>query len=267
MRRDGLPPNRLLFIFLAAALAVRAASPAGDEAFNAGMKEFAAKDWDKSLSLLETALLAEPDNLRFGSEYRRVAILRAQTLHGHEGSPEDFNRPIKFFERLVAANPAASNAYLNYGLAYIDELPCLDALARISAGNSALTQFNKSIELHAVWYAYYMRGFNYLFWPKFFDRAKLGVADLETVRKMQSAGPKRAYQAQTWVALGDGYWKTDQLEKARAVWTDGLNQFPDTPALEKRLSKEGDELKTLIQDALDPRKRVDTDLKDIWLSP
>lgn len=267
MRRDGFQSKRFLFAFLAVALAARAAGPAGEEAFNAGMKEFAAKDWDKSLALLETALLAEPDNLRFGSEYRRVGILRAQTLHGPEGNPEDFNRPIKFFERLAAANPSAPNAYLNYGLAYIDELPCLDALSRISAANNALTQFSKSIELHPTWFAYYTRGFSYLFWPKFFDRAKLGVADLETVRMMQSAGPKRAYQAQTWVALGDGYWKTEQLERAHGVWSEGLKQFPGTPALEERLSKQGDELRTTIQDALDPRKRVDTDLKDIWLNP
>lgn len=267
MLRIGFRSRRLLLTCLAAALAGRAASPAGEESFNAGMKEFAAKDWDRSLDLLETALLADPDDLRFGSEYRRVAILRAQTLHGHEGQPQDFDRPLKFFERLVADNPSAANAHLNYGLAYIDELPCLDAISRISAANKALAEFTKSIELRPTWFGYYTRGFSYLFWPRLFDRAKLGVADLETVRKMQSGGPRRAYQSHTWVALGDGYWKTDQLEKARAVWTEGLQEFPGTPALEERLSKQSDELKVLIQDALDPRKRVDTDLKNLWLNP
>jgi tetratricopeptide (TPR) repeat protein len=249
------------------ALAANAAAPAGVEAFNEGMKEFAAKDWDKALDLLETALLGDPDNLQFGSEYRRVAILRAQAMHGNEGKPEDFDRPIKFFERLVASNPSAPNANLNYGLAYVDKLPCLDALTRITAANTALSQFTKSLELRPAWITYYTRGTSYLFWPKFFNRAKLGVADLETVLKMQSAGPKRAYQAHTWVALGDGYWKMNDLEKARSTWTDGLKEFPDTPALKDRLAKQGDDLAALIQDALDPRKRVNTDLKEMWLNP
>ena len=34
-----------------------------------------------------------------------------------------------------------------------------------------------------------------------------------------------------YLALGDGYWKTDHLEKARAVWQEGLKQFPDNQPL------------------------------------
>jgi tetratricopeptide (TPR) repeat protein len=248
-------------------LTLNAAEPAGQEAFEEGMKELASKDWDKSLDLLETALTADPDNIRYGSEYRHAAILRAEAVHAPEGKPEDFDRPIKFFERLVSANPAAANAYLNYGLAYVDKVPVVDVFTRVGVANSALAQLSKSIELRPSWAGYYTRGFNYLFWPKFFDRAKLGVADLETAVKLQESGPRRAYQVHTWVVLGDGYWKTDQLEKARSAWSEGLKKFPDTTALQERLSKQGDDLKALIQDSLDFKKRVDTNLKNLWLYP
>jgi tetratricopeptide (TPR) repeat protein len=251
-----------LFVLLASA-----AGPVGEQAFDQGMKELEAKDWDKALDLLETALTADPDNLRYGSEYRHAALLRAQELHGKEGKAEDFDRPIKFFERLVATNPAAANAYLNYGLAYVDKVPVVDVFTRVGVANSALTQLTKSLELRPTYVGYYTRGFNYLFWPKFFDRAKLGVADLETATKMQKAGPKKPYYAHAWVALGDGYWKMDQMEKARSTWSEGLKEFPDTPALAERLSKQGDDLKTLIQDELDFKKRVDTNLKNLWLNP
>src|SRR5450755_4152049 len=87
--------------------AVSAVAPAGEEAFDQGLKELAAKDWDKALDQLEAALTADPDNVRYGSEYRRAAILRGQALHGKEGKPEDFDRPIKFFEQLVSRNPTA----------------------------------------------------------------------------------------------------------------------------------------------------------------
>jgi tetratricopeptide (TPR) repeat protein len=248
-------------------LRASAAGPSGEDAFQGGIKEIEAQDWDKALDLLETALMAQPDNLRYGSEYRRAAILRAESLHGKEGKPADFDRPIKFFERLAAANPAAANAFLNYGLAYVDQVPVVDALTRMNVANAALGEFSKSLQLRPSWVGYYTRGTSYLYWPKFFGRAKLGVADLETAVKMQEAGPKKPYYAHAWVALGDGYWKIDDLDKARSTWSEGLKEFPDTTALQERLSRQGDDLKAMIEDALDPRKRVDTNLKNIWLYP
>jgi len=252
---------------LLAACGAKAASPGAEEAFDRGMKEVASRDWDKALDLLESALTADPDNLRYGSEYRQAAILRAQTLHGGEGRPDDYDRSIKFFERLVSKNPNSANACLNFGLAYIDKLPTLDSLGRMSSANAALTQFTKSLDLRPSWIGYYTRGTSYLYWPKFFGRARLGIADLEAVVKMQNAGAKKPYQVHAWIALGDGYWKLEDLDKARSVWTEGLKEFPDTAALKDRLSLQGDELKAAVRSALDPKKRVDTNLKDIWLYP
>jgi tetratricopeptide (TPR) repeat protein len=248
-------------------MTANAAGPLGEDAFNGGIKELEAREWGKALDLMETALTADPDNLQYGSEYRRAAILRAESIHGKAGKPEDFDRPIKFFERLVAANPAAANAFLNYGLAYVDKVPTVDALTRMSVASAALGEFSKSLELRPSWVGYYTRGTSYLFWPKFFGRAKLGVADLETAVRMQEAGPKKPYYAHAWVALGDGYWKIDDLEKARSTWSEGLKEYPDSPALKERLAGQGDDLKTIIGDALDFKKRVDTDLKNIWLYP
>lgn len=245
----------------------RAAGPGAEESFEEGIKQLAAKDWDKALDLMELALTADPDNLRYGSEYRRAAILRAQTLHGKEGNAEDFDRPIKFFEHLVLKNPTAANACLNYGLVHVDKVPVVDPLTRVSVANAALTQFSRALELRPSWATYYTRGTSYLYWPRLFGRAKLGVADLEIVLKMQEAGPKKAYYVDTWVALGDGYWKIDELEKARSTWTDGLKEFPESSALKERLSKQGADLAVLIDDALDPRKRVNTNLKALWLNP
>jgi len=259
-----IPIMASLFIILAANVAQ---GSEGQEAFDQGMKEVAAKNWDKALDLLENALTADADNVRYGSEYRQAAILRAQELHGKEGKADDFDRPIAFFERLVSKNPAAANAYLNYGLAYVDKLPTIFALSRVSAANTALAQFAQSLELRPSWVGYYTRGSTYLFFPKFFDRTKLGVADLETAVKLQKAGATKPYQVHAWVSLGDGYWKMDQLEKARSVWSEALKEFPDNSALQERLSKQGDDLKALIDDTLDPKKRVDTNLKNLWLYP
>ena len=45
------------------------------------------------------------------------------------------------------------------------------------------------------------------------------------------AKPKKVY-ARSFVALGDGYWKTDEPEKARAIWQEGLKMFPGEAALQ-----------------------------------
>jgi tetratricopeptide (TPR) repeat protein len=257
-------PVLLPFLLL---IGSRAAAPEGQAAFDQGLQELAARNWDKALDLLETAVTADPDDVRYGSEYRRAAILRAQSLHGPEGKPEDFDRPIKFFQQIVTKNPTAANAFLNYGLAYVDKIPVVDALTRVSVANAALAQFSKSLELRPSWAGYYTRGTSYLFWPRFFGRVKLGVADLETAVKMQSTGPKKPYFSHAWIALGEGYWKMDRLDKARAAWNEGLKEFPDTPALRERLRLQGDDLKALIQSKFDFKKRVDTDLKNLWLYP
>jgi tetratricopeptide (TPR) repeat protein len=258
---------RRLLLALLLVLATGAAGPSADDVFNEGIREVSAKNWDRALGLLESALTAEPDNLRYGSEYRQAALLRARSLHRPEGKPEDFDRTLKFFEQLTAKAPGAANASLNHGFAYVDKIPAAGAITQVILANSALGYFTKSLESRPSWIGYYTRGVSYLFWPKIFGRAKLGVADLEAALRIQQAGPKKPYYSRAWVALGDGYWKTDDLEKARATWSTGLKEFPGCKPLEDRLAKQGDDLKALIDDALDPSKRVDTNLKDLWENP
>ena len=94
----------------------------------------------------------------------------------------------------------------------------------------------------------------------------MGVADLEKAMKIQAAEPRKSYHVKTYIALGDGYWKTDQLEKARAVWQEGLKQFPGNQQLKIRLEQKGDELQKTIEANFDPNKRVDTDLRELWAS-
>jgi tetratricopeptide (TPR) repeat protein len=256
----------LVFLTIALACAV-AAPPSPNALFADGLKAMDAQEWDKALALLETALSAEPDNLQFGSEYRRAILSRARTLHAKEGRVQDFDRALTFFGQLVEKDQHAANAYLNYGFAYVDKIPAAGSITQVILANTALAHFTKSIEIQPSWIALYTRGVSYLFWPKIFGRAKLGVADLEQAMQMQEAAPMRPYYVRTWIALGDGYWKMDELEHARSIWKKGLHQFPGNANLRQRLAKEGDDLKSLIEEALDPNRRVDTDLKDMWLNP
>lgn len=205
------------------------------------------------LAALEAAVTAAPDELRPSDDYRKAVIKTGQ-----------YDRAIAFFEKLATANPQSSNAQLNYGFAYVDKIPAAGSITQVILANNALSAFAKSIEARKTWIGYYTRGNSYLFWPRIFGRTPLGIADLNEALKIQNAEPKKAYHARTYLALGDGYWKIDELDKATAAWKQGLELFPDNAALRERLAKQGDQLKALMDSAYDPAKRVDTSLQDLW---
>jgi tetratricopeptide (TPR) repeat protein len=216
----------------------------------------AAQDYGAALPRLEAALAADPDSLRYASEYRMTVI-----------AAKAYDRALDFFKKLVLDHPRSAAAALNYGYAYVDKIPAAGSVTQVILANSALTWFSKSIEIQPTWLALYTRGNSYLYWPKVFGRTPLGIADLEAAIKMSQAAPKRPYHAHAWVSLGDGYWKLDQVDKARATWSEGAKLFPDNPQLKARLARSGDDLKEYIENELDPNKRVDTDLKAVWMEP
>jgi len=238
----------LLLLALCAAPALHAA------AFDDAMKAVAAHNDAAALPLFESALNADPDSLQISNEYRK-AVIRTK----------EYDRAIDFYGKLTAAHPQAPFAWLNYGYTYVDKIPAAGSITQVILANSALTNFSKSIELKKSWIALYTRGNSYLYWPKIFGRAPLGVTDLEQAVAISQKEPKqRPVYARAWIALGDGYWKTEQPDKAKATWREGLKLFPANPELKARLARDGDDLEKYIYDQLDPNKRVDTNLAPLW---
>lgn len=228
-------------------------SLASDSDYQQAMQALKSNDFANALRLLEAAVTEAPDNLRFASEYRQTAI-----------KSKEFDRSVNFFEKLVAAKPQSANIHLNFGFAYVDKIPVAGSITQVILANKALNEFSKAVELQPSWISYYTRGMSYLFWPKIFNRAPMGVADLEKALSIQKSSSRKAYNVKTYIALGDGYWKTDQLEKARAIWQEGLKEFPESQPLKTRLAQSGDELQKTIEANFDPNKRVDTDLRELW---
>ena len=222
--------------------------------FNPTFNLLHAEDSAAALGEMESKISADPDNLRLGSEYRQMAVRLAA-----------YDRAIAFFEKVVAAHSDKPNAQLNFGFAYVDKVPAAGSITQVLLANNALNAFSKSIEVKPSWIALYTRGNSYLFWPKIFGRASNAVADIEAAMKMQN-GAAQPYYVRTWIALGDGFWKMDELEKAKQAWRDGLKHFPDSAALKTRLAKDGDELKAVMDDTYDITRRVDTSLKEMFAS-
>ena len=214
-----------------------------------------AEDAPSALVNLESQLEKDPDNLRLGSSYRQIVVQTSQ-----------YDRALKFWEKLVGDHDSSSNAHLNYGFEYVDKMPVAGSITQVLLANSALTQFTRSLELKPSWIAYYTRGNSYLYWPKIFGRTPNAIADLEEAMKIQNADKKQVYHVRTFIALGDAYWKMEDMDKAKAMWTEGLSQFPDNAALKARLSKQGDDLKAVQDDTYDVTKRIDTSLNELFSS-
>ena len=239
-------------VFIITVLCARGLSAANAD-YDKAVKALGARDYASALRYLESAISDDPDNVRYASEYRRAAI-----------QAKDFDRSVQFFEKLAAEHPKSANVHLNFGFAYVDKIPAAGSITQVILANNALKEFTKAVELQPNWINYYTRGMSYLFWPKVFNRAPFGVVDLEKALEIQKPGPRRSYYVKTYIGLGDGYWKTDDLKKAQATWKEGLKQFPDNGELKARLSQKGDQLKATIEAGFDPSKRVDTDLKELW---
>jgi tetratricopeptide (TPR) repeat protein len=243
-----------VLLVMIAATTVSMASPAADANFRDAMSAVQANDLGKAMHCLELAIADDPENVRYASEYRQVAI-----------RSKDFDRSIDYFSKLVANHPRSANLHLNYGFAYVDKIPAAGSITQVILANNALGEFTKAVEIYPNWIALYTRGASYLFWPKIFNKAPLGVADLEKALALQKRGPTKPYYVRTYIALGDGYCKTEQMERAKEIWKEGLSKFPNDSRLKDRLALHGDQLVTLIENNFDPNKRVDTDLREIWL--
>ena len=239
-----------IFVLLALGLLPSAHGSSFDDA----MKAVAAKNDAAALPLFEAALRAEPDSLQASNEYRKAVIRTGE-----------HDRAIGFYDKLTAVHPQAAFAWLNYGYAYVDKIPSAGSITQIILANHSIANFSKSIDLERSWIALYTRGNAYLYWPKIFGRAPLGVADLEEAVAIARKEPQRKkVYVRAWIALGDGYWKTDQPEKAKAIWREGQQLFGNDPQLQARLARDGEELEKYIYEQTDPNKRVDTNLAPLW---
>ena len=233
-------------------MAVFAEANANDN-YEAARKAAAAKDYATALDRFEAALLEEPNNLRFGSEYRQT-VIKAVT----------YDRAITFFEQLVADHPKAPNAWMNYGYAHVDKIPIEGAITQVLLANTALGYFSSALELEKSWLGHYTRGNSYVFWPAIFGRTPLAIEDLEKALAIAAKGEQKNFHSRPWVALGDSYWRLDDLAKARGIWSTALGRFPDNRGLKARLELEGDALDTYLTEHYDPAVRVDTNLSILF---
>ncbi|MEM8934139.1 MAG: tetratricopeptide repeat protein [Acidobacteriota bacterium] len=243
------------------------AEPKAADAYARGLEAFATGELEQAVDLLETALASAPDDLLVGTDYRQAVIALADSIDPRRGDVEaPYERALTFFEQVVADHPDAANAHLNRAFAHVDKIPSAGAITQVILANTAVGHFTDALEREETWLGFYSRGHAYLFWPPVFGRVDLGVADLEKALEIAEATDNaELYTVNAWSALGDGYWRRDDVEGARAIWQRALERFPDHPDLVKRLAfEERDALDAFLTDRFDGSRRVATHLQEIY---
>jgi hypothetical protein len=216
-----------------------------------------------NLAAMEMQVSADPENLRAAADYRQAVI-----------EAGDYDRAIRFFDGLTKRPGAGPHVLLSLGLAYIDKIPAVGAFRRISLGNNATEALTRSIAREPSDLAYLIRGLVNLHFEKgLFHRTPEGVADLENALRLteRSADASRSNEgsrshpllSRIYVALGDGYWRLKNHEKARATWRDGQMKFPGDDRLRLRLTSSDDAITSTIAHDLDASVRVDTSLREL----
>jgi tetratricopeptide (TPR) repeat protein len=215
-----------------------------------------AADYEAALAKFEAALQADPNNLRYGNAYRLTVVKINQV--------KIYDRCITFFKQLVADHPKAPNAWMNLGYAYVDKIPSEGAITQVLLANTALGHFSAALELEESWLGRYTRGNSYLYWPAIFGRTRLGIADLEKAIELSQQMDKRSYHARAYRGLGEAYWRLSELEKARQIWREALELFPDDKELPVLLEQDDTALNAFLTAHFEPGKRVDTNVSVIW---
>jgi tetratricopeptide (TPR) repeat protein len=232
------------------------ATQEAESLFQEAVQAVQAEDYETALTRFEAAQQADPNNLRYGNTYRLTVIKLNQV--------KTYDRCIAFFNQLVTDHPKTPNAWLNFGYAYVDKIPVEGAITQVLLANKALGQFSAALALEESWLGRYTRGNSYVYWPAIFGRTPLAIADLEKAIALSRQKQKRSYHARAYVALGEAYWRLNNLEKARQSWREALRLFPNNEALKVRLAQDDEALNALLTAHFEPGKRVDTDVSGIW---
>jgi len=205
------------------------------------------------LQTYEQQIAADPENLLVAGEYRQLAIATGQ-----------FDRSIDFLEKLADRRGSGPNVKISLALAYVDKVPGAGDIRRLYLGRDAMSALTKSIVQRPCVLAYYMRGLINLYYNRFiFKRTDKGVADLAQALSMAPADTPPKLLALIYIALGDGYFRLEQVSKARETWSAGLAKFPGDARFVERLQKQGESLADVVTTNLTAGRRVDTSLVDV----
>jgi tetratricopeptide (TPR) repeat protein len=165
--------------------------------------------WQR-IEAFEKAITADPENLTLAADYRQLVIAGGQ-----------FDRSIDFLERLAKQKGSGPGVRISLALAYIDKVPTSGDVRRLYLGRDALNALTRSIAQKPSVLMRPRRDqplLQHLHLPPH----RQGHRRSETGRSRSRRPTPPLLLARVYVALGDGYFRLDDLPKANETWSAGL---------------------------------------------
>lgn len=215
--------------------------------------------WEESLDHYEAAIREEPENLRYGNEYRKACVQAGE----HQ-------RAIEFLERQVAASPEVTALRLNLALAYVDKMPTpgLGIVGQGLLSNRSIRELNAVLEREPTsWVAMYGRAMNHLHWPRMLRHAPMAIEDFRACLDLQAGVPRQGLKPHhllPWLGLGDAQVKNGSPGEARAAYAEAARLFPGDPRPARRQALDDAALAAFVEEERGLARPIDTDLAFVW---
>lgn len=144
---------------------------------------------------------------------------------------------LKEMEKYAAAHPGDADVQVELASAYIVKLMAVpDGMERGTWSMKSLAACENALKIDPEhWDAQFTKGMNLSQWPAFLGKQPEAIRTFEKLIEQQERGAPDPGYAQTYYQLGNTYRTAGNLEKARKVFTRGLELFPEDKQLREQL--------------------------------
>jgi len=154
-------------------------------------------------------------------------------------SVDQIDPTIDALKAAIKADPSNPDLYAALASAHVAKLA-----AGVAAGPAAgpvymqaLGAYNKAIELQPDhWDARFSRAFTTSMAPEFVGLRPTSIKEFEDLVQRQESLPKQEEFSRTYMRLGTLYKDAGNTNKAREIWTKGLQRFPDDDQIKAALA-------------------------------
>lgn len=163
----------------------------------------------------------------------------AQALWKEVEAAGKLDELVKTLEERAKARGNDPEAQTQLGLAYLQKT------FRAGAGPDAgiwATKADRAFDAALAvddqhWEARFQKAVSLSFWPPMLGKQPDAVKQFETlVAQQEASGKKSGGYAQTYLFLGNMHLQMGAKDKALAAWNQGLAQFPNDAALQKKIA-------------------------------
>jgi len=182
-------------------------------------------------------------------------------------------KSVEIFKKLYYKDKNNKKLAYNAALVYIDNLTGRGLVAQGYNASRSLDILGDLLEANPEdWIARYIRGMNYLHWPKWFRKTKLAKDDflicIEQSKRhdfqIKDFNPGELVFHLAYIGLSDTYVVLGLFDEAQKILHQAHDRFGALPAIKQRLKLNEQQLTDFVKNMRDLDYPIDTSLEFLW---